>query len=610
MTVTGDRKDTNEAAVAGSAESGRFLYFAAAIWIVALGLRLLYIWEIHEHPVFTLLFSDALGYDLWARRIAEGNWMGDSVFYQAPLYPYFMGVIYYLAGTSSLLVRLVQAVMGAASCVFLAGAGRNFLSARAGILAGFLLAFYPTAIFSDGLIQKSSLALFLMTLFLFLLSRAAGRSSAWWWLGTGLVLALLVLTRENSIILVLIPILWLIFSLRTISWKGAGLRAAFLAAGLAAVLVPVGLRNMAVGGDFLLTTSQFGTNFYIGNNPEADGTYKPLIPGRDDPMYERRDAADLAEQYAGRSLTPGEVSGFWTGKAIDYIFAGPGSWLRLMARKALLVINRVELCDAYDQYSLGDWSLVLGLLNPVLNFGVLVPLAAVGLVVTWPSRRRIWVLYGIMIIYWASVAAFYVFARYRFPLVPVLLLFAASALWSIPGLVKNDGAGILVTACLAGILAAVLSNWPLVTGKITAGRATMRNNIAAQLMDRKREYQEAIWYLEEAVKLVPAYPDAYRNLAISLKMTGRDEEAVSSLGTSLRLEPDSPEANFMMGNYLTDMDRLDKAVSYYRKAVDLDPRMGWAYYKLGQALVKLGRPDEARQYFKRAAELNPMFAGQ
>jgi hypothetical protein len=72
------------------------------------------------------------------------------------------------------------------------------------------------------------------------------------------------------------------------------LAAAFVL-GLAIVLLPVAIRNYAVGGGFYLTTSQFGPNFFIGNNPNADGTYASLRFGRGAPEYERQDATELAE---------------------------------------------------------------------------------------------------------------------------------------------------------------------------------------------------------------------------------------------------------------------------------------------------------------------------
>jgi hypothetical protein len=64
------------------------------------------------------------------------------------------------------------------------------------------------------------------------------------------------------------------------------------------------------------------------------------------------------------------------------------------------------------------------------HFGVLVPLACLGVVVTWHERRRLWVLYAMIAAYSASVLLFFVYARYRFALVPFLVLFAsAGAIW-------------------------------------------------------------------------------------------------------------------------------------------------------------------------------------
>ena len=75
----------------------------------------------------------------------------------------------------------------------------------------------------------------------------------------------------------------------------------------------------SVGGGFYLTTSQFGPNFYIGNNPHADGTYLSLRFGRGAPEFERQDATELAERALGRTLSPAEVSSYWTDRALDFI---------------------------------------------------------------------------------------------------------------------------------------------------------------------------------------------------------------------------------------------------------------------------------------------------
>src|SRR5512143_3400803 len=93
-----------------------FLRYALSIYVVALAVRLLHIWLLGRSPFFDALMGDARGYDEWARRIAGGEWIGSDVFYQAPLYPYFLGVLYKIFGHSLVAVRLVQALVGAGSC--------------------------------------------------------------------------------------------------------------------------------------------------------------------------------------------------------------------------------------------------------------------------------------------------------------------------------------------------------------------------------------------------------------------------------------------------------------------------------------------------------------
>src|SRR6185436_4451529 len=73
-----------------------------------------------------------------------------------------------------------------------------------------------------------------------------------------------------------------------------------------------------------------------------------------------------------------------------------------------------------------EWSLPLRLGGLVGHFGILVPLALLGVIVTWPMRSRLLVFYAMTLAYAASVVAFYVLARYRYPLVPLLILFAAA----------------------------------------------------------------------------------------------------------------------------------------------------------------------------------------
>src|SRR5262245_10489368 len=76
----------------------RFLPAAAAIFLVALTIRLVHLFQIRRAPFFALLMGDAQSYHAWAKQLAAGDWIGSGIFYQAPLYPYFLGLVYTLLG--------------------------------------------------------------------------------------------------------------------------------------------------------------------------------------------------------------------------------------------------------------------------------------------------------------------------------------------------------------------------------------------------------------------------------------------------------------------------------------------------------------------------------
>jgi tetratricopeptide (TPR) repeat protein len=432
-----------------------------------------------------------------------------------------------------------------------------------------MLAVYPSAVFFDGLIQKSSLDLFLVAAFILLLPGADGGERRGRWLATGLVLGCLTLTRENALALIVVALVRVLASEGGDGWRLKSARAALLAAGLGCALLPVGLRNLVVGGEFHLTTSQFGPNFYIGNGPRADGTYVPLQASRGNARFEAQDAQELAEQSVGRQMTPGEVSRYWTSLTLRRIFSEPWAWLRLMLRKTLLLVNRVELVDTEDQITCGDFSPVLRLLNPLLTFGLLLPLAGAGLIFTWPERGRLRTLHLYLLIYSASVVAFYVLARYRFPLVPVLTLFAAAGVTRARAILR-DSPRLFAAATATAVVLAIAANWPLAKDREIGARATTENNIGAGLGESGAPVETILPYLARAATLDPNYAAAHRNLGIALRRSGRPREALGHLQRALALAP-AADLHTLVGLTLIDLGRPAEAVEHYRLSVLLDP---------------------------------------
>ncbi len=195
--------------------------------------------------------------------------------------------------------------------------------------------------------------------------------------------------------------------------------------------------NYAASGDFLLTSSQGGMNFYIGNARGATGTYTALSSGSQVPERQQADARRVAAAFAsrerGRAVAPGELDPaevsrlFWR-ETWREIAADPGAWLRLLVRKTRLFWNAYELPDAEGFRVYRRESLLLRC-DPVV-FGVVAPLAAVGLLALargGPLRRRRALLPALLAgTACAAVVAFFVFGRYRLAALPFLLPLAAA----------------------------------------------------------------------------------------------------------------------------------------------------------------------------------------
>ncbi len=596
---------------AHASEPSQFRRWAAAIFAVALAVRLLHVSLLRSSPFFDVLLGDSRGYDEWARRIAGGDWIGGEVFYQAPLYPYFVGVLYATLGRDLLLVRIVQAMVGAGASVLIGLAAARLFGRRAGLLAGFGLALYAPAVFFDALLQKSVLDVFFVSLGLWLIARIitgpAGLAS---WMALGVAMGALSLTRENALVFVVVIAAWI--AVRTSATPGSspfgtsgtlGTLAAF-ACGLALVLLPVAARNYAVGGGFYLTTSQFGSNFYIGNHPGADGTYVSLRPGRGAPEYERQDATELAELAMKRKLTPAEVSSYWTDRALHYIRSQPLDWGRLLVRKSALLVNTSEMLDTESQESHAEVSWPLRVLGPVGHFGVLVPLAVLGLWITWNDRRRWWPLSALLAAYAASVVLLFVFARYRFPLVPFLLIFAAGGLATIGRWVRGQtrrslGLGL---AALAALTIAV--NRPMLPE--TRMRAISETNLGAGLHEAGR-MDEAVSRYEKAIAIRPDYLPAYNNLGVTRRAQGRVDEAIRAYERGLAVG-DYPELHFNLANALIASGRVADAEAHLKLALAATPGSAGTHNNLGMALAEQGRVDEAAAEFRAAIAADPVSA--
>lgn len=556
--------------------SGHDGWLIFLILLVAIALRVVFILQMRAGPLFEAPIMDELYHDEWARTIANGETYIDGPYFRAPLYPAFLATIHTLFGHGFLAPRLIQAVLGAFSCVLLFVIGRRVFDRTIGAVAAFIAASYWVLIYFDGELLIPSLIVLLDLLLIWLLLLGAQRPRGATFALAGIVLGFSALARPNILLFVPAIVVWLLVR----HWQRRGRAigyAACVTLGCLLPIVPVTIRNHVVGDDLVLISSQAGVNFYIGNNPLSDGR-TAIVPGTPGGWWEGYHATiERAERATGRDLKPSQVSRYYFGEAFEWIAAQPGDFLALTWLKARLFWTSWEISNNKGIYFWSErFAPILSLLP--LGFAVVGPLGLLGLVMCVRRRSDTFPLWGFVLVYTASVVLFFCTSRYRVPVLPPLILLAAFA---VAELIRDARRRNLRTLTIHGSI--------LLIGALF-------------------------------VNLPPGGPEYFRNDAFSYvrlggiySRQGKLELAENSYRSALDEVPSLLIAHYKLANTLYRQERLDEAIDHYRHALASPPKLSVetkqmiakVHFNLARTLERAGTPEQAAPHYQAAYRLDP-----
>jgi 4-amino-4-deoxy-L-arabinose transferase-like glycosyltransferase len=370
---------------------------------------------------------------------------------QAPFYPLLLAAFYKTLGVHSaaaiLGVELLQCLAGAALTLAVVWLGWSLLPDQRGIgwIAGFMEAIHPSHLYMVTHLQVAIWAALGLTL---LLAIAASPRSKATWRGaalTGLVAGVLLLVEP--ILALALPVAAALF------WFGAYRaacngphRGAFaraskqvaLMAGVALlVITPWTVRNWLIHGEPVFIKTTFGYAFWQGNSPGSWGTDKVpkaaaeaarldndgTLRGVERALWEARYVTvyidDLSLKPTGyrdfAGLSEPARSRLLLHRAWQFIHANPAVYLHLC-------LKRLQYFLLFDETNpkASHW------LYRITTVVWLV-LAVVGALVSWPHRRRLWPTYAVFLAVMLFHTLVIVSARFRIPVEPLSLLWAAAA---------------------------------------------------------------------------------------------------------------------------------------------------------------------------------------
>ena len=523
-----------------------------------------------------MLFLDPASYQKMAERILAGAGLGNRAYIRTPGYFYLLAFLEWLGKGSLWSPRIFQAFIDALSCG-LVGIFAFQLSKRAwvGAISGLISACYWLGIYFPGELLITTSICFLNLLLIFCLSFSSLEKTRNLVL-LGLLSALSAMLRPNILLFVLAVFLWWLVRKKyrqalvylSVVWLG---------------IMPALVRNLVVAKDPVLISSQAGINFWIGNNPGADGRSVVLPIKRrqveagflkkmqDQLWFEETIwlvSVYLAEKETGRELKEGQVNHFWLKKTLGEIKSELFPWLKLFLKKIYYLIDKTEVSNNRDLKSHCQKIPLLRILEH-FHLGWFLPLGIFGfLLCLFKPEFRYLNLY--LIFYALSVVLFFVNSRYRMPLIYPLAIYSGLGAERLLGLIQERrkfflGGGLAILGVLY-----FLSNYPLVQWNDASLRSAL-----------------------------------HYNLGLELAKKGQYEQAIKELKTVVQLKPDFPEAYLILANIYAGRREYQNARWYYSRALTLAPDYAVAHYNLGLCLLSLRKPAEAYDHLLQAHLLAP-----
>jgi len=397
----------------------------AAILGVAFLLRAAWI-AIADPQPDSIYCGDPFFYDAFGRFLAAGKGFiqvnGQPTAQWPPGYPAMLAVIFKLLGHKIILAKLLNVLLGTATCLVAYLIGRKLFSRGAGLIAAAVLAVFPGQVFSPTLLMSEVPATFLVATFVCLVAYFAVDSLSWRLAAAvGAFIGLISFVRGETIFLALpLVVVWAVAT-RSVA---SGLRygaVALAATGL--VISPWVVRNWVTMGYPILMSTGSGENLIAGHWSGADGkgSFVPIL--------------EVDYKYEGVPFPKAETLIYKeeTRRALSFAVHNPLTELKLIPQKlyefyrsdgkVMLWIQKGTLDDpAFGKSAEARWEALAN-----VYYWIALAVAVIGAPL-WFSRRDARKLLPLMVVLYYSFLFGFVFIgeqRFHSALIPLLSVFAA-----------------------------------------------------------------------------------------------------------------------------------------------------------------------------------------
>lgn len=540
------------------------------LFIIPFAVRFAYLLLLKHSFLLDVPIIDADYYYKWAAKIAGGDLIGRELFAEGPLAPYMIAPVFALFGKSIFNAVLLQSILGSVNCVLIFLIAKRIFNSAVGVISWLICALFPYFIFLEGVISNEPFILFFNSISVLLIYEAYRRKRGVLWLLSGIAIGISSLGRPNIFLVLILVFLWLCFIAKEINLARKLTYSLLIILGVLIVLIPVGARNYAVGKRFVITTSSAGINFWIGNGPGATGTYRCPDFCVANPFYEHESFRREASKRMNTELDAVQTSVYWVNDTLRYVIANPLTWLGLIARKLYYVFSGCDIPNNASYFFFRDQMPLLRSL--FVDIGLIMPIGLAGVIFAFPLAPGASLLLLFITGYTLNNLIVFVSSEYRAPMLPFIIIFAASLVhyWFAA---KKEKRFIGVSAGkILSVVLVVLLLW---------------------LLNLKT------WWP------MKSYANHYEMLGISYFRNDKFDDALGAFATAQNMGYNTPSLHFYSGYSYSNKNMLEQALNEFKIGMTMDPNDWNCHRETGKIYMIQKKYTQAREMFEGALKRNP-----
>ncbi len=490
-------------------------------------------------------------------------WYGAHSFHQAPAYSYALAAVQPIAGLDFALIKALQLLLGAGTCVLLFLIAHHLCGFAAAVAAGSFAAFYGPLMFLEAQLLREGPALFWILAIVYALMKLLAREE----ITTqrlvitcaclGAAVGAFAMFHEMGSVLMLVLLISLLLGQARTSWRNAAIAVACAGAGWLGGFAPLLARNVAVGAAPFSVSCRTVINFVesnVADAPDRGATFAP--PG---PTVVR-----VLDEAKGSGLAA--LAGVW--KTYD------GDLGRALANLSTKFSANWLAFEIPDNTSFDFFREHAPVLRFTPTFSVLFPLGLAGVIaIAWEGLRRKralaaptkqerkrarrqgedpveskslagknltghLVLALLFVALTAALSLVHTVARFRMYLVPMFIIYAAiflAHLWQSLRERRFGHASVLALTAVAG----VFLQQSIPSDTFSRGFRWVDYAVAAKLAVERHEFDAVQKYCDEARPKFPGDGSVPAMAGMELEHAGQRDLAIECYRRALQIDPNT-----------------------------------------------------------------------